>query len=106
APLVGDEQGGLMVFVDGKLVHHEVSDALTSQGVIFTDLLTACREHEALVRPILMTKAVLPTDGKFAALHAAMWTHGVFVYVPRNKAIELPLHVVMYNTHQGASMGH
>src|SRR5574341_1450568 len=53
-----------------------------------------------------MTKAVLPTDGKFAALHAALWTHGVFVYVPHSQVAELPFHVVMYNTHDGASMGH
>lgn len=105
-PLIGDQQGGLLVIVDGKIVHHEIADELTSQGVIFTDLLTATREHENLVRPNLMTKAVLPSEGKFAALHAALWTHGVFLYVPRGKAVELPLHVVVYNTHDGASLGH
>lgn len=105
-PLIGDEQGGLLVFVDGKVVHSEVSAELTQAGVVFTDLATACREHEHLVRPNLMTRAVLPTDGKFAALHAALWTHGVFVHIPRGKAVELPLHVVMYNTRAGASMGH
>lgn len=106
APLAGDEQGGFIVFVDGKLVHSELPEALREQGVIFTDLHTAAREHEALVRANLMTKAVLPGDGKFAALHAAMWTHGVMVYVPRGKAATLPLHVVMYNTHSGATFGH
>lgn len=105
-PLLGDREGGTMVFVDGKLVYHNLADELRQQGVIFTDLLTACKEHEDLVRPNLMTKAVLPTRGKFAAMHGALWTHGVFVYVPRNKVAELPLHVVMYNTHSGASMGH
>lgn len=105
-PLIGDQQGGLMVFVDGKLVHHELSDELANLGVIFTDLATACAEHADLVRPNLMTKAVTPGEGKFAALHAALWTHGIFVYVPRGKVAELPLHVVMYNTHDGASMGH
>jgi Fe-S cluster assembly protein SufD len=105
-PLIGEEQGGLLVFVDGKVVQNELAESLAQQGVIFTDLLTACREHEELVRTNLMTKAVKPTDGKFAALHAALWTHGVFVYVPRGKAIEIPLHVVMYNTHDGASLGH
>lgn len=104
-PLVGAE-GGTMIFVDGKLVHYEVSDEIKREGIIFTDLLTACRDHEALVRPNLMTKAVLPTEGKFAALHAALWTHGLFVYVPRNKVAELPFHVVMYNTKDGASLGH
>jgi Fe-S cluster assembly protein SufD len=104
-PLLGNE-GGTLVFVDGKLVSYHLADELKAQGVIFTDLLTAAKEHEALVRPNLMTKAVLPTDGKFAALHASLWTHGVFVYVPRNKVAEMPLHVVMYNTHDGASLGH
>lgn len=104
-PLVGAE-GGTMIFVDGKLVEYHVSDEVKAQGVIFTDLLTACRDHEDKVRPNLMTKAVLPTEGKFAALHAAMWTHGVFLYVPRNKVAELPFHVVMYNTKDGASLGH
>jgi Fe-S cluster assembly protein SufD len=53
-----------------------------------------------------MTKAVLPTDGKFAALHAALWSYGVMLYVPRNTVAELPLHVVMYNTQDGANLGH
>ena len=105
-PLIGDRQGGLMIFVDGKLAHREIADELAQQGILFTDLRTACREHEDLVRSKLMTKAVLPGDGKFAALHAALWTHGVFLYVPRGKVVELPLHVVMYNTHDGASLGH
>ncbi len=105
-PLIGAEQGGTLVFVDGKVVRSEISPELTAQGVVFTDLLTACREHEDLVRPRLMTTAVKPGDGKFASLHAALWTHGVFLYVPRGKAVELPLHVVMYNTKPGATMGH
>ncbi|MBI1277082.1 MAG: Fe-S cluster assembly protein SufD [Anaerolineaceae bacterium] len=105
-PLIGEKQGGLLAFVDGKVVHHELAEELSSQGIIFTDLLTAAREHEELVRSNLMTKAVHPGEGKFAALHAALWTHGVFVYVPKGKVAELPLHVVMYNTHQGASLGH
>lgn len=106
APLMGEREGGTMVFVDGKLVQYQFSDELKAQGVIFSELLQATSEHEALVRPNLMTRAVLPTDGKFAALHAALWTHGAFVYVPRHIVAELPLHVVMYNTKDGASMGH
>ncbi len=105
-PLIGDEQGGLMVFVNGQLVHYEVSQQLLDAGVVFADLATAAHEHEAILRENFMTKAVLPEHGKFAALHAALWTHGALVYVPKNVAAELPLHVVMYNTEDGASMGH
>jgi len=105
-PLIGDAQAGTIIFVDGRVVHYELNPTVQAQGVVFTDLLTACRDHEGLVRERLMTQAVLPSEGKFAALHAALWTHGVFLYVPRGKAIELPFHVVMYNAQYGTTMGH
>src|SRR5579859_6869719 len=92
SPLVGDELGGLLAFVDGQVVHHEIADSLRAQGVIFTDLTTAAREYESLVRPNLGTRAVLPGEGKFAALNAALWSHGVFLYVPRGVAASLPVH--------------
>jgi Fe-S cluster assembly protein SufD len=105
-PLIGDEQGGLLVFVDGKLVRSELAEQLRDQGVIFSDLRSAATDHSQLVSKYLMTQAVKPTDGKFAALHGALWSYGAFVYVPRNKVAELPLHIVMYTTHSGANLGH
>jgi Fe-S cluster assembly protein SufD len=59
-------------------------------GVIFTTLAAALREHEALVKQYLGT-AIDPLAHKFTALHAALWQDGVFVYVPKNVAVELPL---------------
>ncbi len=106
APLIGDRQGGLIAAVDGKIVHSELGEGLRKQGIIFTDLDTAIREHEDLVRPNLMTRAVTPGEGKFAALHAALWTHGVFLYVPRGCVVELPLHSIFYNTQAGLTLGH
>ncbi len=106
APLIGERQGGLIAAVDGRIVHNELSDELRKQGIIFTDLDRAAREHESLVRPNLMTKAVRPGEGKFAALHAALWTHGVFLYVPRGCKVELPLHSIFYNTLNGMTLGH
>ncbi len=105
-PLTGQEQGGLLVFVDGKIVSHQLADQLARQGVVFTDLRRALRENEDLLRERFMTSAVTPADGKFAALHAALWNYGVFVHVPRNTSAELPLHVVCYNTTAGAGLGH
>lgn len=106
APLIGEEQGGLIAFVDGELVHFELNPALAEQGVIFMDLREAAEKHEDLVRDNLFTKAVIPNEGKFAALNAAAWTYGLFVYVPRNVAVELPLHSIFYNSQVGASIGH
>lgn len=106
APLAGAEQGGLLVIVDGAIVHCEIADELVQQGVIFTDLRTAVREHEALLLRHLMTGAVKATDGKFAALHGALWNNGAFLYVPRGKVVERPLQVVCYNTAAGTDMSH
>ncbi|MAU11087.1 MAG: Fe-S cluster assembly protein SufD [Anaerolineaceae bacterium] len=105
-PLIGDKQGGLLVFVDGKLVHNEVADELVSQGIIFKDLRTAVSEDPEIVREFLMTQAVKPTDGKFAALNGALWDHGILLYVPKNKVAELPLHAVIYNTQSGGHLAH
>lgn len=104
-PLVGDEKGALMVFVDGKLVHYEMPEALTDAGVIFKDLRTAAIENPDLVQKHLGTQAVQPTDGKFAALSGALWSFGWFVYVPRSKVAEVPMHVVVHNTEDGGTLG-
>ncbi|HLA44080.1 MAG TPA: Fe-S cluster assembly protein SufD [Aggregatilineales bacterium] len=106
APLIGDEQGALIAWVDGKLVHREINNAIESQGVLFMDLREAAKIYPDLVRENLFTKAVLPDEGKFAALNAAAWTHGVFVYIPKNVHIPLPLHSIFYNSQSGASLGH
>jgi Fe-S cluster assembly protein SufD len=105
-PLLGDVQGGLIACVDGKPVHRETSAALQQQGVVFTDLHTAVQEYPDRVREHLMTHAVRPEEGKFAALNAALWTHGVFLYVPRGVTAELPAHSIFYNTLPGATLGH
>ena len=105
-PLTGDGQGGLLVIVDGKVARHEIASELSQQGVIITDLRTALTKHEDLVREHFMTTAVKASDGKFAALHAALWNNGAFVFVPRNQIAQLPLHVVFYNSTSGADFGH
>jgi Fe-S cluster assembly protein SufD len=96
SPLIGDEQGGLLVFVNGRLVRSEIADQLAKQGVIFADLSSAAHDHPDLLRRFLMAHAVQVEEGKFAALQGALWTHGVFLYVPRNVQIELPLHSIEY----------
>jgi len=63
---------------------------LAEQGVIFTTLAAALRDHAALVEQYLGT-AVDPLTHKFNALHAALWQDGAFLYVPKNVAVEMPL---------------
>ncbi len=105
-PLTGDEQGGLLVLVDGKVAHHQQAEKLRAQGVVFSDLRSALGDHEDLLQKHFMTAAVQATEGKFAALHAALWDHGAFIFIPRNCHADLPLQVLCYNSRSGAAMGH
>ncbi len=99
-----DERGALFVQHDGSTTHVEIAQSLTDAGVIITDMHTAMRDHEALVRPHFMTRAVPPETNKFAALHGAFWNGGVFVYVPAGVKVEMPIHAIYWATtpHLGA----
>jgi len=70
--------------------HVELDQSLVEQGVIFRPLSAVLRDQEPLVQQYLGT-AVDPLTHKFTALHAALWQDGVFLYVPKNVAIEKPL---------------
>ncbi len=75
---------------ESEVVYHQVNEQLESQGVIFTDMDTALREHEDLVREYWAT-VIPPNDNKLAALNSAVWSGGSFVYVPAGVKVEMPL---------------
>lgn len=95
-PLIGERQGGLLVHRSGKLVHGELADELAQKGVIFGDLRAVSKSHPDLVRRFFADKTVQPEEDKLAAVGLALWTHGVFLYVPRYVEVELPFHSVEY----------
>ncbi|MGQ0644244.1 MAG: Fe-S cluster assembly protein SufD [Elusimicrobiota bacterium] len=61
------------------------------RGVVFSDLETAAKTHKGLIDKFL-AKAVPSEKGKFEALNGALWNRGIFLYVPRNVDVVLPLH--------------
>jgi len=62
-------------------------------GVVVAPLATAVQSHAALIQQHLGS-AVAAHTNKFAALNAATWHDGWFVYVPKNTVAEVPLHLV------------
>ena len=75
---------------DSEVVYHSVHKELTEQGVIYTDIETAIKEHEDLVKQYFM-KVITMHDHKFSALHGAVWSGGSFVYVPKGVKVNMPL---------------
>ncbi len=95
--LTEDAVGGTLLQVDGVTERYELSDALREQGVIFCDMSTAVAEHPELVQQYFMSESVRPDEGKFAALHAAFWRGGTFLYVPKNTNAAAPLHSALWS---------
>lgn len=71
-----------------------LSKELKDKGVIFTDILTAAREHSDLVEKYFMKDGVKVDEHKLTALHAALMNGGAFLYVPKNVQVETPVQAV------------
>ncbi len=75
---------------DSEMVYHQIKKELENQGVIFKSIEAGLRENEDLFRQYFGT--VIPAqDNKYAALNAAVWSGGSFIYVPPGVKIEMPL---------------
>ncbi len=97
---------GRLLITNGQLIYAEIDEEIAAQGVVFTDLRTAVREYPDLVRPHLMGECVPPSDSKFAALNAALWQNGGFLYVPQGVIVEEPFHAAITLDGVGATSIH
>lgn len=93
---------GVKAQYESEVVYGSLREELSKQGVIFTDMDSALREHPDLVREYFAT-IIPPTDNKFAALNSAVWSGGSFIYVPPGVHIEFPLQA--YFRINAANMG-
>ncbi len=101
-PLIGQEHGGQVVLMAGGSRLH-LAQELVDQGVVFTDLRTAEKEHPEILDRVI-GKVVKPSDGKFAALAGAFAQNGILLYVPRGVVVEQPLHSLLWGP--GAGLAH
>jgi Fe-S cluster assembly protein SufD len=97
------EMSGHVLTVDGRIVEMALDEELASKGVIFMSLEDAAREHSELVAEHLGS-ALPATFNKFAALNGALWSGGVFMYVPKGVRIHKPIRVARYLTRGGIAV--
>lgn len=97
------EFGGSVVHVDGHTIRESLSPELAAKGVLFGSLNTLLPKHRAILEPHLLTKAVDPDRDRFAAWHAAFWTGGTVLYVPRNIEVKVPLYSLIGLQTEGAA---
>ncbi|MGV3271890.1 Fe-S cluster assembly protein SufD [Bacillus sp. CIS52] len=91
---IENEDKTLYVQRDQTPAFLSLSKELKDKGVIFTDILTAAREHSDLVEKYFMKDGVKVNEHKLTALHAALMNGGAFLYVPKNVQVETPVQAV------------
>ncbi len=102
----GVELAGSSASCDGVAAREANLDPeLAAKGVIFGNLAQLVPEHGDLIRKHLF-QTVGGSIDRFAALHQASWSNGLFLYVPRNVVIEKPFHTFATLTDGGSDFSH
>jgi len=83
--------GGTVFQFDSSPVFRKVREYLESLGVIFMPLSEAVKEYPDLIKKYF-SRVVSYSDNRFAALNTAVWSGGIFIYVPKNVKVDIPLH--------------
>lgn len=84
---------GLLIQQDAQAPAFALEDEWRDAGVILCDLSTAVRQHPEIIEKHL-GKQVPIEESKFAALNAALFSGGVFLYVPAGVEITTPVHAL------------
>lgn len=92
---------------DSDVVYHNLKQEWEAQGVIFTNMDVAVQRYPDLVRKYFMTSCVPVNDHKFVMLHAAVWSGGTFIYVPKGVRVRVPLQAYFrMNAERGGQFEH
>jgi len=92
---------------DSGMVYHNIEKSLQEKGVIFENMDVAVRKYPDLVKKYFMTSCIPINDHKFIMLHAAVWSGGTFIYVPKGVKVELPLQAYFrMNEQRGGQFEH
>ena len=99
--------GGAGVQYESEVVYHNLKKELEDKGVIFLDMDEAVKEYPEMVRRYFMTTCVPIHLHKFSALHAAVWSGGTFIYVPKGIKVDVPLQAYFrMNAKKGGQFEH
>ena len=101
----GVDLAGCAVSTDSRTGDVSLDPELARQGVLFGSLDRLVAEHGDRLQPYLFSAVNYQVD-KFAALHAACWSGGLVLYVPRGVVIERPLHMLSALSPGGVDLSH
>lgn len=92
---------------ESQVVYHNLKKEWEDQGVVFLDCDEALQKYPELVKKYFMTTCVPIGLHKFAALHAAVWSGGTFIYIPKGVKLKSPLQAYFrMNARKGGQFEH
>ncbi|MDO8572300.1 MAG: Fe-S cluster assembly protein SufB [bacterium] len=83
--------GGVGAQYDSGVVYHRLKKSLADKGVVFENMDVAVQKYPELVKKYFMTDCVPIEEHTFTMLHAAVWSGGTFIYVPKGVKVGMPL---------------
>jgi Fe-S cluster assembly protein SufD len=89
--------GPRLVFIDGHLSHALSEIPGLPAGVVVTNLASAMEGHGDLVEKHLGRHAKTDESG-FSALNTAFIQDGAFIYIPKGKVLDEPVHLLFIST--------
>ncbi|MCA9375909.1 MAG: Fe-S cluster assembly protein SufB [Candidatus Doudnabacteria bacterium] len=91
---------------DSDVVYHNLKQEWKEKGVIFENMDVAVQKYPELVQKYFLT-CIPPNDHLFASLHAAVWSGGTFIYVPKGVTVDIPMQAYFrMNTQGGGQFEH
>ena len=99
--------GGVGAQYESEVVYHNLKKDLEEKGVIFLDMDLAVQKYPDMVKKYFMTTCIPIHLHKFSALHAAVWSGGTFIYVPKGVKVDIPLQAYFrMNAKKGGQFEH
>jgi Fe-S cluster assembly protein SufB len=99
--------GGVGVQYESEVVYHSLKKEIADKGVVFLDMDEAVKQYPDLVKKYFMTSCVPINLHKFSALHAAVWSGGTFIYIPKGVKFSEPLQAYFrMNAKKGGQFEH
>ena len=101
----GVDLAGHTKSVNGVSVESEFDPDLAAKGIIFGSARQVLAEHGDKLQSHFH-RAFDSDFDRFSALHAAFWSTGTILYVPRGVVLEKPVHSLSAMTDGGVDLGH
>jgi Fe-S cluster assembly scaffold protein SufB len=88
-----DKETGVLK-IGSSIVHSKISDKLSKQGVVISDLKSAIKNYGSIIRDRMYSNQLNYSEDKFLALELSCFDSGIFVYIPRNVIIDESIRII------------